>query len=86
MALPAQVYKHCWLMRDYLNLLDDAGVSYDRALRSQYLHPAFEIAEILIPELRERIGLTHEEYEAQRREHLSKLASKLTLADLPLFL
>lgn len=84
--LSAQVYNHCWLMRDYLNLLDDAGVLYDSALRSQYLHPAFEIAEILIPDLRERIGHTHEAYEEQRREHLSKLASKLTLADLPLFL
>lgn len=84
--LSAQLYNHCWLMRDYLNLLDDAGVSYDSVVRSQYLHPAFEVAEILIPELRERLGHTHEEYEAQHREHLLKLASKLTLPDLPLFL
>ena len=79
--LDLNTFTHCSLASKYLEELRLADVAYDQELEQRLTSPAFHIAKALAPDLSERRGVGHEEWEARHRECLKDMTCRYSRSD-----
>lgn len=86
-ALDPDSYRHCTLMHDYLDLIEEHGVKVPQGLRDRYRNDTYELAEIILPEWGERQeqDLSWDEHEQYKQGRLEKHTADYTLDDYAFF-
>ena len=63
-------YYHCLIVNDYLDILDERGLTYDVTLRDQFTNEAYKISKILLIDWLEKGELDLEEHQKLKREKI----------------
>lgn len=82
-VLDPSSYSHCSMMHDYLNFLENHKVEVPKGLRDRFRNDTYALAEIILADWgdRQRLGLSHKEYEQHKREMLKTHTAKYTFDD-----
>lgn len=85
-CLNPQSLEECAVVHDYLAMLDDLDISYDRELKVRFTNDAMTISELLSVDWSDRSELGWKQYNAGREARLSEYADKLDGRQLRVFL
>ena len=68
--LDPEEYSHCVVVHEFLNLLERYQISFDAGLRERFSSQTYKLSKLLLRGLRDRGGLSYEQYQQQRRERI----------------
>ena len=82
-TLNPQIYAHCTVVHDYLDLLDRHQISYNANARERFTNEALAISNLFMKDWYERknLELSHDEYEELRRERIKEHFQNYTDSD-----
>jgi DNA polymerase III delta prime subunit len=82
-SLSPEVYIHCVLVNEYLDLLDMKKVDYEKTWREEFKSETYIISELLLSDSfgRRNLGMNYDEYEQYRKESIKEYFAGYKLLD-----
>jgi hypothetical protein len=76
-------YRHCLVVQDFLDLLDDHKVSFDKELQSRFKDETFMLSDLLFLDRNKRrnLDLDYKEYQQLRRRWITEYFGSYDLSD-----